>query len=59
MQVFVEKSQMYYLSKYDFIKNKQHYLKVKTFYFEEFSIFKKKQFVFFKIINLQIKYIQI
>lgn len=42
VQGFVEKSQMYYLSKYDFIKNKQHYLKVKTFYFEEFSIFKKK-----------------
>ena len=59
MKGFVEKSQIDYLSKYDFIKNKQHYLKVKTFYFEEFSIFKKKQFVFFKTTNLQIKYIQI
>lgn len=42
MQGFVEKSQIDYLSKDDFKKNKQHYLKMKTFYFEEFSIFKKK-----------------
>lgn len=38
----VEKSQMYYLSKCDFIRKKCFYLQMKTFYFKKISIFRKK-----------------
>ncbi len=38
----VEKSQMYYLSKCDFIRKKFFYLQMKTFYFEKISIFNSK-----------------